>query len=260
MSNANNAPFVFISYAHKDAAVVLPCIEALKRKNINVWYDAGIQAGSEWPEYIAEKVFHCTKFIAFISSAYLESQNCKRELNFAISKKKDLLSVFVEDVQLSLGVEMQLGTYQSIFKSRYGNETEFYESLSNEPWLTPCKVGTQQAPRQTSTTAYSQPSGSNTWANPQAAPTQRVATPTPQPTPVYGGMHSVKPSKNRYLAAILAIFLGAFGIQYFYLGQIKKGLLCVVFYWTFIPTVLGWLQGLQMLLMSDQSFKAKYRC
>ena len=73
-------------------------------------------------------------------------------------------------------------------------------------------------------------------------------------------MHSVKPSKNRYLAAILAIFLGAFGIQYFYLGQIKKGLLCVFFYWTFIPTALGWLQGLQMLLMSDQSFKAKYRC
>ena len=140
MSGIQNTPYVFVSYAHKDANVVLPCIDALKRKNINVWYDEGIQAGSEWPEYIAEKVVYCTKFILFISRAYLASQNCKRELNFAISKKKELLSIFIEDVELSPGVEMQLGTYQSLFKNRFISDDAFRTSLCNEHWFDDCKT------------------------------------------------------------------------------------------------------------------------
>ena len=89
-----NQSYVFISYAHKDASVVLPCVEAMKQSGICLWYDEGIEAGSEWPEFIAEKVVGCCKFVLFVSDAYLDSQNCKRELNFAISRKKDILTVF----------------------------------------------------------------------------------------------------------------------------------------------------------------------
>ena len=93
--------YVFVSYAHKDSDIILPCVEAMKKSGINLWYDEGIQAGSEWPEYIAEKVASCSKFILFISKAYLESQNCKRELNFAISRKKDILSVFIGSIKFT---------------------------------------------------------------------------------------------------------------------------------------------------------------
>ena len=47
-------PYIFISYAHKDMAKVLPIIEGLAEKGFRIWYDAGIEAGTEWPEYIAE--------------------------------------------------------------------------------------------------------------------------------------------------------------------------------------------------------------
>ena len=116
--SASNKPYVFISYAHRDSDAVLPVIQAMKRSGINLWYDEGIAAGSEWPEYIAEKVMHCSKFLLFISNHYLDSQNCKREINFAISRKKDILSVYLEDVDLSPGMEMQLGTYQAFFRKR----------------------------------------------------------------------------------------------------------------------------------------------
>ena len=46
-------PYIFISYSHKDSNVVFPAIRALQEAGYPVWYDAGIQAGSEWPEYIA---------------------------------------------------------------------------------------------------------------------------------------------------------------------------------------------------------------
>jgi hypothetical protein len=46
-------PYIFISYSHKNKDVVLPVIEALQNSGYNVWFDIGIEAGSEWPEYIA---------------------------------------------------------------------------------------------------------------------------------------------------------------------------------------------------------------
>ena len=39
-----NESYIFISYAHKDAARVLPVIAALSRDRFRLWYDAGIEA------------------------------------------------------------------------------------------------------------------------------------------------------------------------------------------------------------------------
>ena len=47
-------PYGFISYAHKDAARVLPVIAALSWDRFRLWYDAGIEAGDNWPEVVAD--------------------------------------------------------------------------------------------------------------------------------------------------------------------------------------------------------------
>ena len=49
-----DAPYVFISYAHKDSSVVFPILRALQNEGLRFWYDAGIKLGSEWPAYIEE--------------------------------------------------------------------------------------------------------------------------------------------------------------------------------------------------------------
>ena len=36
-------------------------------------------------------------------------------------------------------------------------------------------------------------------------------------------------SKNKWIAIILAIFLGGFGIQWFYLGRVTSGVLSIIF-------------------------------
>ena len=141
MANENKTPYIFISYAHADSSRVLPTVQSMKNANISLWYDEGIVAGSEWPEFIAEKVVDCHKFILFISESYLNSQNCKRELNFAISRKKNILAVFLEEVHLSPGMEMQLGTYQAVFRNRFASDADFWASLCREPFFDSCRIG-----------------------------------------------------------------------------------------------------------------------
>ena len=45
-------PYLFVSYAHKNDAAVLEIISTLQSRGFRVWYDEGIEAGSEWPESI----------------------------------------------------------------------------------------------------------------------------------------------------------------------------------------------------------------
>lgn len=54
-------------------------------------------------------------------------------------------------------------------------------------------------------------------------------------------------SKEDLLQAFLALFLGAFGVQWFYRGKVGRGLLCLLFSWTGIPAVLGVVEGLRLL-------------
>lgn len=64
--------------------------------------------------------------------------------------------------------------------------------------------------------------------------------------------------KNKMTAALLAIFLGGLGVHKFYLGQNGMGILYLVFCWTFIPVLIGFIEGIIYLTMTDEAFAAKY--
>lgn len=65
-------------------------------------------------------------------------------------------------------------------------------------------------------------------------------------------------TKSRLAAALLAFFLGGFGIHKFYLGRPIWGILYLLFCWTFIPAVIAFLECIVYLCMSDRAFAAKY--
>jgi TM2 domain-containing membrane protein YozV len=70
-------------------------------------------------------------------------------------------------------------------------------------------------------------------------------------TPVAGG-------RNRTSAAIFALFLGGLGVHKFYLGQPGLGIVYLLFFWTFVPAIVGLIEAIVYLSMSDAAFSAKY--
>jgi TM2 domain-containing membrane protein YozV len=64
--------------------------------------------------------------------------------------------------------------------------------------------------------------------------------------------------KNRIVAALLALFLGGFGVHRFYLGRSGSGVLYLLFFWTFIPAILALIEFVRLLLMSEETFHQKY--
>lgn len=65
------------------------------------------------------------------------------------------------------------------------------------------------------------------------------------------------PIKSRISAGVLGILLGGLGIHKFYLGKAGLGILYLVFCWTFIPSVIGFIEGIIYLTQSDRAFSIK---
>jgi len=132
--------YIFISYAHKDTEKVLPILETLCSRGYRIWYDDGITPGSEWPEDIAQHLNGCAMAIAFVSPNSMASVNCRREINFALSRQKPFLSVVLEPTEMPLGMELQLSAQQSVLRYNYRTEAQFIEKICACPDLACCRA------------------------------------------------------------------------------------------------------------------------
>ena len=133
-----DAPYIFVSYAHKDGNKASEVIEKLQMEQYRVWYDEGIDPGTEWDENIAEHIENCEYFIALLSREYLVSSNCKDELNFARELEKPRLLIYLEDIQLPGGMRMRLSRLQAIHKYKYQSMELFFEKLAETQGLEKC--------------------------------------------------------------------------------------------------------------------------
>ena len=79
-----------------------------------------------------------------------------------------------------------------------------------------------------------------------------------QPMMYTGGGAATASGRNRIVAALFAILLGTFGVHKFYTGKVGMGVLYLVFFWTAIPALVGFIEGIIYLTMSDADFAAKF--
>jgi len=61
---------------------------------------------------------------------------------------------------------------------------------------------------------------------------------TPQQRLMFEGQY-LRTAKSRTVGLLLTLFLGGLGAHRFYLGQIRFGILYVVFVWTLIPALIS---------------------
>ena len=64
--------------------------------------------------------------------------------------------------------------------------------------------------------------------------------------------------RNKSTATLLSFFFGFAGLQKFYFGQSNKGILSIVFCWTFIPMLIGLIDFIKLASTSESKFNYKY--
>lgn len=103
-----------------------------------------------------------------------------------------------------------------------------------------CGYDTKSQNSSSAQSNYQEPATNSGYQQSPPAYTQaRVSSPAP---------------KERIVAGILALLVGGLGVHKFYLGNIGMGILYLVFCWTGIPGIIGFIEGIIYLTKTDEEF------
>lgn len=124
--------YVFISYSSKNQQIADSVRILLLEHGVNCWmapYD--IPAGSRYAYVINDALENCSCLLLLLTNASQMSQFVEREIERAITYKKPILPMQLEDLELNSGFKFYIGNSQIIAVPEVkGNSPEFCRILS----------------------------------------------------------------------------------------------------------------------------------
>jgi len=100
--------FVFLSYSHKDRRIATELLTFLQFHGIRVWYDAGIPAGENWMNVIADKIDKASAVILLSGENSVGSEHVKTEVLSALRFGRRLIKINLDESKFDAGIEMYL--------------------------------------------------------------------------------------------------------------------------------------------------------
>jgi|GEM_PF-3166322 len=96
---------IFISYSHKDMDYAYKLADTLQAKGFDVWIDARLDYGSQWPHEIQKQLDACGAFILVMTPRSFASEWVQSELQRAKRKLKPIFPLLLEGEEPWLSVE-----------------------------------------------------------------------------------------------------------------------------------------------------------
>lgn len=109
-----NDPYLFVSYKRADLGRITATLLHLQASGYNLWYDRGIPGGAEWNAMLEERLTSCSAVLLFVSQAAVDSKYVRREVQFADTLNKPIISVQLETARLRHGMGVLLAHYQML--------------------------------------------------------------------------------------------------------------------------------------------------
>ena len=109
-------PFdVCISYSSRDRERILVIAEQLRGEGVSVWIDqGGIDAASMWSTEIVKAIDGCKVLLLALSASAAESANVVKEVSLALDRRKHILPVNLEPVEVPVALRYPLAGIQHV--------------------------------------------------------------------------------------------------------------------------------------------------
>jgi adenylate cyclase len=118
---------ILISYSSHDRTKAARLVAELQQAGYTVWYDQrGIGGALNWSAEIVDAIAECKTVLFLISSHSIASENVAREIHLASEKKKNILPVIIEEIQLPRIFEYPLAGLQRV---RYERKNDILHAL-----------------------------------------------------------------------------------------------------------------------------------
>jgi TolB-like protein len=106
---------VCISYSSRDRDRILVMAEQLRGAGVSVWIDqGGIDAAALWTAEIVKAIDGCKVLLLALSASAAESPNVVKEVSLALDRKKHILPVNLEPVEVPVALRYPLAGIQHV--------------------------------------------------------------------------------------------------------------------------------------------------
>jgi hypothetical protein len=96
---------IFISYSRSDTEYAHKLADVLQSKGMNIWIDARLDYGSQWPQELQKQLDSCDAFIVIMTPRSFASEWVQSELQRAKRKLKPIFPLLLEGDEPWLSVE-----------------------------------------------------------------------------------------------------------------------------------------------------------
>ncbi len=126
-----SAPYLFISYSHKNRSQLQQVRSMLQKRGIRFWYDRGLSSGVDFSQEIASHLEHAACCLLLLSPEAVESDFVKDEIHFAKNHRIPIHPLKLEEFKEPIEIELWLGRIQMVMLGP-GYEQELLRSLPPE--------------------------------------------------------------------------------------------------------------------------------
>ena len=112
-------PYLFLRFDTADRLAAAGIINALIDKRFRVCYDEYDKNKVENADWVAGRMLASHLVIFLISAASQKSLANRNAINYALSKKKEIFCIYLDDHELEAGIAMQLSNMPSAKLSQY---------------------------------------------------------------------------------------------------------------------------------------------
>ena len=145
-----NEKYIFVSYAHKDSAEVLPILSTLQEHGCRIWCDEKLIVGENYNAAIARHLRDCDAVLFFLSENWMASKYCRNEAAAAIEQfDKKVALLYMESCTVHDEVLMLFIGKHAVRR----NDPAYLDKLLQSPALRDCigqAEAVQEAPNEPS--------------------------------------------------------------------------------------------------------------
>lgn len=105
---SGDEPYLFVSYSHRDTAIVYPILDALHDRKYRIWYDESCENGMDFRDELRVRIEKAEAVILFVSAASMESPFCGMEIIVARENNKRLYPIYLDDVEVPPAFQLLL--------------------------------------------------------------------------------------------------------------------------------------------------------
>ena len=132
-------------YAHEDSEEVYPEMAWMRDQGANLWYDEGISAGKNWRTAIGDSLRNASHILFYVSAGSLKSDHCNREINLALDEGKEVVTVYIEDVELTTDLKVGLNRVQALHRDKDASYQQHLLNTLGVSLTTPAELQSKTA-------------------------------------------------------------------------------------------------------------------